>query len=65
MAARALARLDEIPRTGDLAVAWDRAALAAEHAAQATKNLLPRTGRARPHAKKASALPMPALSLSA
>jgi dihydroxyacetone kinase len=56
---------NEISQTGDLAAAWDRAAREAEHAAQATKNLLPRIGRARPHAEKASAHPMPALCLSA
>ena len=48
---------NEIARTGDLAAAWDRAALAAEHAAQATKDLLPRTGRARPHAEKSLGTP--------
>ena len=48
---------NEISRTGDLAAAWDRAAREAEHAAQATKNLLPRTGRARPHAEKSLGTP--------
>jgi D-erythrulose 4-kinase len=48
---------NEIPRTGDLAVAWDRAAREAEQAAQATKNLLPRIGRARPHAEKSLGTP--------
>jgi dihydroxyacetone kinase len=48
---------NEISRTGDLAAAWDRAAREAEHAAQATKNLMPRTGRARPHAEKSLGTP--------
>jgi D-erythrulose 4-kinase len=48
---------NEISRTGDLAAAWDRAAREAEHAARATKNLLPRTDRARPHAEKSLGSP--------
>jgi dihydroxyacetone kinase len=40
-----------------LPVAWDRAATAAEEAAAATADLLPRKGRARPHAEKSLGTP--------
>ncbi|MEU1306545.1 dihydroxyacetone kinase family protein [Streptomyces shenzhenensis] len=40
-----------------LAEAWDRAAGAAESAAAATAELLPRKGRARPHAEKSLGTP--------
>ncbi|MDT0474424.1 dihydroxyacetone kinase family protein [Streptomyces sp. DSM 41014] len=40
-----------------LAAAWDRAAGAAEAAAAATADLLPRKGRARPHAEKSLGTP--------
>jgi dihydroxyacetone kinase len=36
----------------DLRVAWERAALRAQRAAKDTADLLPRMGRARPHAQK-------------
>ncbi|MFI1849634.1 dihydroxyacetone kinase family protein [Streptomyces sp. NPDC020480] len=40
-----------------LAAAWDAAATAAEAAAKATAELLPRLGRARPHAEKSLGTP--------
>ncbi|MCH6470058.1 dihydroxyacetone kinase family protein [Sinomonas terrae] len=40
-----------------LAGAWDEAATAAERAAAGTANLLPRMGRARPHAEKSLGTP--------
>ncbi|MGY0058945.1 dihydroxyacetone kinase family protein [Streptomyces sp. LZ34] len=40
-----------------LATAWDAAATAAEAAAKATAELLPRLGRARPHAEKSLGTP--------
>ncbi|MGW7515278.1 dihydroxyacetone kinase family protein [Streptomyces sp. NPDC054796] len=40
-----------------LTVAWDDAATAAERAAEATAELLPRMGRARPHAEKSLGTP--------
>ncbi|MER6012387.1 dihydroxyacetone kinase family protein [Streptomyces bluensis] len=40
-----------------LTAAWDRAATAAETAAAATAGLLPRKGRARPHAEKSLGTP--------
>lgn len=43
----------------DLAVAWSGAARAATDAAQATAELLPRIGRARPHAQKSVGTPDP------
>ena len=47
------------------AQAWQPAAAAAERAAEATKNLLPRMGRARPHAERSLGTPdAGALSLS-
>ncbi|MGW0571306.1 dihydroxyacetone kinase family protein [Streptomyces tauricus] len=42
---------------GPLTEAWQRAALAAEQAAAATADLLPRKGRARPHAEKSLGTP--------
>lgn len=41
----------------DLATAWDRAATAAEQAAKATADLVPRMGRARPHAERSLGTP--------
>lgn len=41
----------------DLVTAWDHAATAAERAAQATADLMPRKGRARPHAEKSLGTP--------
>ncbi|MER7969794.1 dihydroxyacetone kinase family protein [Streptomyces sp. NPDC096080] len=49
----AAATADGVP----LAAAWDRAADAAETAASATADLLPRKGRARPHAEKSLGTP--------
>jgi dihydroxyacetone kinase len=43
--------------SSDLADAWGEAATAAEHAAESTANLLPRLGRARPHAEKSLGTP--------
>lgn len=43
--------------TGVFAEAWGEAATAAEHAAEGTANLLPRMGRARPHAEKSLGTP--------
>ena len=43
----------------DLAVAWSGAARTATDAAQATAELLPRIGRARPHAQKSVGTPDP------
>ncbi|NUP37517.1 MAG: DAK2 domain-containing protein, partial [Streptomyces sp.] len=40
-----------------LAAAWDAAATAAEAAAKAPAELLPRLGRARPHAEKSMGTP--------
>ncbi|OSC56639.1 hypothetical protein B5181_34045, partial [Streptomyces sp. 4F] len=40
-----------------LTEAWDRAATAATEAAAATAGLLPRKGRARPHAEKSLGTP--------
>jgi dihydroxyacetone kinase len=49
----------------DLPAAWSRAAEAATAAAHDTRNLLPRTGRARPHAEKSLGTPdAGAISLS-
>jgi dihydroxyacetone kinase len=42
-----------------LRVAWDRAALSAQRAADDTTDLLPRRGRARPHAHKSVGTPDP------
>lgn len=48
-----------------LAAAWAEAATAAEAAAQATKDLVPRLGRARPHAERSLGHPDPgAVSLA-
>ncbi|MFE4646055.1 DAK2 domain-containing protein [Streptomyces sp. NPDC056652] len=40
-----------------LTAAWDRAATAAEEAAKATAGLVPRVGRARPHAERSLGTP--------
>ncbi|GAB4004394.1 hypothetical protein GCM10029992_49160 [Glycomyces albus] len=49
----------------DLATAWSRAADAAEQGARATADLLPRKGRARPHAENSLGTPDPgAVSLA-
>jgi dihydroxyacetone kinase len=49
--------LTEQVATRELADAWGEAATAAEHAAEGTANLLPRMGRARPHAEKSLGTP--------
>ncbi|MHB9757083.1 dihydroxyacetone kinase family protein [Streptomyces sp. BYX5S] len=51
------AALTEAAATGRLAPAWATAAAAADAAARATADLLPRMGRARPHAEKALGTP--------
>jgi dihydroxyacetone kinase len=47
----------EIAGGADLATAWQRAADATTAAAAATADLLPRMGRARPHAEKSLGTP--------
>lgn len=42
-----------------VAAAWTMAAHIADEAAQATRNLMPRIGRARPHAEKSIGTPDP------
>ena len=46
-----------VQRGLSLSQAWDEAATAAEEAARATADLLPRVGRARPHAEKSVGTP--------
>ncbi|MBX3641355.1 MAG: dihydroxyacetone kinase family protein [Nitrosomonas sp.] len=60
------AALDQAAARGvPLAVAWKDAADAADQAAQKTRDLLPRIGRARPHAEKSIGTPDPgAVSLA-
>ncbi len=50
---------DDPPDACGLAAAWDEAATAAEAAAAATARLLPRVGRARPHAERSLGTPDP------
>ncbi|MBD8658703.1 dihydroxyacetone kinase family protein [Frigoribacterium sp. CFBP 8754] len=47
----------EVERGADLATAWARASVVALAAAAATADLLPRMGRARPHAEKSLGTP--------
>ncbi|HEU4755709.1 MAG TPA: DAK2 domain-containing protein, partial [Agromyces sp.] len=49
----------EVDGGADLASAWANAAAAASAAAAATADLLPRMGRARPHAEKSLGTPDP------
>jgi dihydroxyacetone kinase len=59
-------KLDLVAGSGDAGAAWPAAAEAAAMGAAATSDLLPKTGRARPHAEKSLGTPDPgAISLAA